>query len=165
MLLTISTTHQPATDLGYLLHKNPARLQTEELSFGKAYVFYPDASVDRCTAALLVEIDPVALVRGREPAGEGGQLEQCVNDRPYAANSFLSVAMGRTFSTAMSKIAPAWGQFYEVSGDLMDDVPSLEWKLLGHPARSTSKHFLFYLRDETFECDASDFNLSFESAI
>lgn len=102
MLLTISTTHQPATDLGYLLHKNPARLQTEELSFGKAYVFYPDASIDLCTVALLVEIDPVALVRGRGPAGEGGQLEQYVNDRPYAANSFLSVAMGRIFSTAMS---------------------------------------------------------------
>jgi 3' terminal RNA ribose 2'-O-methyltransferase Hen1 len=102
MLLTISTTHQPATDLGYLLHKNPSRLQTEELSFGKAYVFYPDASVEFCTAALLVDIDPVALVRGRGPAGEGGQLEQYVNDRPYAANSFLSVAMGRIFSTAMS---------------------------------------------------------------
>ena len=102
MLLTISTTHQPATDLGYLLHKNPARLQTEELSFGKAYVFYPDASSDICTAALLIEIDPVALVRGRGPAGEGGQLEQYVNDRPYAANSFLSVALGRIFSTAMS---------------------------------------------------------------
>ena len=59
MLLTVSTTHQPATDLGYLLHKNPARLQTEELSFGKAYVFYPEASADNfCTAALLVEIDP-----------------------------------------------------------------------------------------------------------
>jgi 3' terminal RNA ribose 2'-O-methyltransferase Hen1 len=102
MLLTVSTTHQPATDLGYLLHKNPARLQTEELSFGKAYVFYPEASVDHCTAALLVEVDPVALVRGRGPEGEGGQLEQYVNDRPYAANSFLSVAMGRIFSTAMS---------------------------------------------------------------
>jgi len=102
MLLIISTTHQPASDLGYLLHKNPARLQTEELSFGKAYVFYPEALADRCTAALLVEIDPVALVRGRGPAGEGGQLEQYVNDRPYAANSFLSVALGRIFSTAMS---------------------------------------------------------------
>jgi 3' terminal RNA ribose 2'-O-methyltransferase Hen1 len=102
MLLTISTSHQPATDLGYLLHKNPARLQTEELSFGTGYVFYPEASTEHCTAALLIEIDPVALVRGRGPAGEGGQLEQYVNDRPYAANSFLSVAMGRMFSTAMS---------------------------------------------------------------
>jgi 3' terminal RNA ribose 2'-O-methyltransferase Hen1 len=102
MLLTISTCHQPATDLGYLLHKNPGRLQTEELPFGTGYVFYPEASTERCTAALLIEIDPVAMVRGRGPSGEGGQLEQYVNDRPYAANSFLSVAMGRMFTTAMS---------------------------------------------------------------
>lgn len=102
MLLTISTAYEPATDLGYLLHKNPARVQTEELSFGRAHVFYPDASPSLCTVALLVEIDPVALVRGRGPAGEGGQLDQYVNDRPYAANSFLSVAMGRLFTTAMS---------------------------------------------------------------
>jgi RNA repair, ligase-Pnkp-associating, region of Hen1 len=65
-------------------------------------VFYPEATAERCTAALLVEIDPVGLVRGRGPAGEGGQLEQYVNDRPYAANSFLSVALGRLFTTAMS---------------------------------------------------------------
>jgi hypothetical protein len=42
MLLTISTTHRPATDLGYLLHRNPARLQTEDPSFGTGYVLYPD---------------------------------------------------------------------------------------------------------------------------
>lgn len=102
MLLTISTLHEPATDLGYLLHKNPARVQTDELSFGKAHVFYPDASPSLCTVALLLEMDPVALVRGRGAAGEGGQLDQYVNDRPYAANSFLSVAMGRLFTTAMS---------------------------------------------------------------
>ena len=102
MLVTISTAYEPATDLGYLLHKHPARVQTEELPFGKAHVFYPDASPSLCTAALLVEIDTVALVRGRGPAGEGGQLDQYVNDRPYAANSFLSVAMGRLFTTAMS---------------------------------------------------------------
>ena len=76
MLLTISTTYCPATDLGYLLHKNPARLQTEELAFGKAHVFYPEADRNRCTVALMIEVDPVALVRGRRgPAGEGGQLE------------------------------------------------------------------------------------------
>jgi 3' terminal RNA ribose 2'-O-methyltransferase Hen1 len=103
MLLTITTTHSPATDLGYLLHKNPARLQTEELSFGKAHVFYPEADAERCTAAILIEVDPIALVRGRQgPAGERGQLQQYVNDRPYAANSFLSVALGRLFSTALS---------------------------------------------------------------
>ena len=102
MLLTISTTHQPASDLGYLLHKNPARVQTEELSFGKAHVFYPEASEDLCTAALLLEVDPIALVRNnRGPAGEGGQLQQYVNDRPYGANSFLSVAIGRLFASAL----------------------------------------------------------------
>jgi 3' terminal RNA ribose 2'-O-methyltransferase Hen1 len=102
MLLTLTTTHQPATDLGYLLHKNPARMHTEELSFGKAHVFYPEADASRCTVAVLLEVDPVALVRGRRgPAGEGGQLQQYVNDRPYAANSFLSVALGRMFTTAM----------------------------------------------------------------
>ena len=63
MLLTISTTHQPATDLGYLLHKNPARVQPFDLSFGRAHVFYPEAT-ERCTAALLLEIDPVGWCAG-----------------------------------------------------------------------------------------------------
>jgi hypothetical protein len=98
MLLTISTTHKPATDLGFLLHKNPAPLQSEELSFGTVYVFYPEATDERCPVALLVEIDPIGLVRGRRgPAGEAGQLQQYVNDRPYTANSFLSVAIGGVF--------------------------------------------------------------------
>ena len=44
MLLTLSTTHHPATDLGYLLHKNPARVQAFDLSFGRAHVFYPQAT-------------------------------------------------------------------------------------------------------------------------
>jgi 3' terminal RNA ribose 2'-O-methyltransferase Hen1 len=99
MLLTISTTHRPATDLGYLLHKNPARLQTFDLAFGNAHVFYPEADEDRCTAALLLEIDPVGLVRGRQ--GDGG-LDQYVNDRPYAASSHLSVAISKIYGTALS---------------------------------------------------------------
>jgi len=103
MLLSLTTTHEPATDLGYLLHKNPSRLQTEDMSFGKTYVFYPEATFNRCTVAVLLEVDPVGLVRGRQgPAGEGGQLQQYVNDRPYCANSFMSVALGRVFATAMS---------------------------------------------------------------
>lgn len=103
MLLTITTTHQPATDLGYLLHKNPARPQAFSLSFGKAHVFYPEASDGRCTAALLLDIDPVGLVRGRRgPAGENRQLEHYVNDRPYVASSFLSVALAQVFREAMA---------------------------------------------------------------
>jgi hypothetical protein len=84
MLLTITTTHQPATDLGYLLYKNPSKFQTFDLTFGKAHVFYPEASADRCTAALLMDVDPVGLVRKR---GDDFALQQYVNDRPYAAAS------------------------------------------------------------------------------
>jgi 3' terminal RNA ribose 2'-O-methyltransferase Hen1 len=103
MLLTISTTHRPATDLGFLLHKNPARAQSFDLSFGRAHVVYPEASDERCTAALILDIDPVGLVRGRRgPAGEGGLLTQYVNDRPYVASSFLSVALSNVFASAMA---------------------------------------------------------------
>jgi 3' terminal RNA ribose 2'-O-methyltransferase Hen1 len=103
MLLTLTTSHRPATDLGYLLRKNPARAQQFELAFGVAHVFYPEASDDRCTAALLLEVDPVGLVRNRRgPAGEGFSLQQYVNDRPYAASSFLSVAIAQVFGSALS---------------------------------------------------------------
>lgn len=103
MLLTITNTKPPATDLGYLLHKNPSRIQSFELAFGKAHVFYTEASADRCTAALLLDIDPVRLVRRpKESPGAAGTLEQYVNDRPYVASSFLSVAIGRVFGSAMA---------------------------------------------------------------
>ncbi len=100
MLLTISTTHQPATDLGYLLHKNPGRLHDKTLPFGTALMCYPEAGADRCTFALTVDVDPIALVRGK--GAGGGMLDQYVNDRPYAASSFLSVAMARSLGTAFS---------------------------------------------------------------
>lgn len=100
MLLTITTTHTPATDMGYLLAKNPARAQSFPLSFGQAHVFYPEAEENRCTAALLLDIDPVGLVRGRGAGGEG-LLDQYVNDRPYVASSFLSVAIAEIFGTAL----------------------------------------------------------------
>src|SRR3974390_2095224 len=103
MLLTITTTHQPATDWGYLLHKNPSRLHSFELSFGKAHVFYPEATDERCTAALLLDVDPVGLVRNRRgPAGEGRSLEQYVNDRPYVSSSFLSVAIAEVLGSALA---------------------------------------------------------------
>lgn len=103
MLLTLTTTHRPATDLGYLLRKNPSRPQSFDLTFGKAHVFYPEANEDRCTAALLVEVDPVGLVRKRRgPSGEGGLLDHYVNDRPYAASSFLSVAVAEVWGSALS---------------------------------------------------------------
>jgi 3' terminal RNA ribose 2'-O-methyltransferase Hen1 len=101
VLLTIATTHRPATDLGFLLHKHPDRLQTFPVPFGKAHVFYPQASAERCVAALMLDIDPVGLVRRGRGAG-GFALAEYVNDRPYVASSFLSVALVNVFKSAMA---------------------------------------------------------------
>ena len=102
MLLTITTTHQPATDLGFLLHKHPGRFQSYDLSFGQAHVFYPEATDERCAACLLLDVDPVGLVRGKGTDGGGGALlAQYVNDRPYAASSFLSVAIAQVYGSAL----------------------------------------------------------------
>ena len=99
MLLTISTTHQPATDLGYLLAKHPDRHQSFELPFGTASVFYPEASEERCTAALLLNIDQVGLTRSKKP-GAPAQQDHYVNDRAYAASSHLALALNKVFRSA-----------------------------------------------------------------
>jgi 3' terminal RNA ribose 2'-O-methyltransferase Hen1 len=129
MLLTITNTKPPATDLGYLLHKNPGRWQSFELAFGKAHVFYPEVSSDRCTAALLLDVDPVGLVRKRRgPGDESGTLDQYVNDRPYVASSFLSVAISRVLGSALagtSKQRP----------ELAEDALPLEAKISVLPCR------------------------------
>ena len=98
MLLTITTTHRPATDLGYLLHKNPAKAQSFDLSVGKAHIFYPEANEERCTVALLIDINPVTLARTSRRAS----LRQYVNDRAYVASSFMSTALLKVFGSAMS---------------------------------------------------------------
>ncbi|HET6574123.1 MAG TPA: 3' terminal RNA ribose 2'-O-methyltransferase Hen1 [Fimbriiglobus sp.] len=100
MLLTITTTHRPATDLGFLLHKHPDKFQSFDLSFGKAHVYYPEAGDDRCSACLLLDVDAVGMVRGRNP-DQSFLLAQYVNDRPYAASSFLSVAISQVLGSAM----------------------------------------------------------------
>jgi 3' terminal RNA ribose 2'-O-methyltransferase Hen1 len=106
VLLTITTTRAPATDLGFLLHKHPDRPQTFTVAAGQAHVFYPEATPERCTAALLLEVDPVGLVRGRKGPDKGPDsgtvLGQYVNDRPYAASSMLAVAIKEAFRTALT---------------------------------------------------------------
>ena len=101
MLLTISTKHHPATDLGFLLHKHPDRLQSFDLTFGRAHVFYSDANEDSCQACLLLDVDPVRMVRGKG-RGQNSLLGHYVNDRPYVASSFMSVAISQVFRTAMA---------------------------------------------------------------
>jgi 3' terminal RNA ribose 2'-O-methyltransferase Hen1 len=103
MLLTLTAMLEPGADFGYLLGKNPARCQSFPLAFGQAHVFFPEVSSSRCTAALLLDIDPVGLVRNRRgPAGERQLLQQYVNDRPYVASSFMSVAIAQVFGSALA---------------------------------------------------------------
>src|SRR5271154_4941856 len=100
MLLTITTTTPPASDLGFLLHKHPERFQSFDLSFGKVHVYYPEVGAERCTACLLLDVDSVGLVRGKNP-DQSFLLAQYVNDRPYAASSFMSVAISQVFGSAL----------------------------------------------------------------
>jgi 3' terminal RNA ribose 2'-O-methyltransferase Hen1 len=127
MLLSITTTHSPATDLGFLLHKHPGRHQKFELSFGAAHIFYPEADAQRCTACLLLDVDPVRLVRGKGD-WKDGMLDQYVNDRPYVASSFMSVAISQVFGSALA------GRSKEKS-DLVQIPITLEARLEVLPVR------------------------------
>src|SRR5262245_12324237 len=129
MLLTITNDTHPATDLGYLLHKNPSRAKALSLPFGNAHIFYPEANSEKCTVALLLDVDPVGLVRNRRgSSGEGSALAQYVNDRPYVASSFLSVAIAKAFGTALS------GRSKERQ-ELVEKPMSLHAKLAALPCR------------------------------
>ena len=100
MLLTLTTTHRPATDLGYLLH-TPGRVHTVELPFGVARVLYTEASEERCTAVLHAEVDPIGLVRKGRDSSDSGPLVAYVNDRPFVASSMLASALTNVYGTAM----------------------------------------------------------------
>nr|WP_246400839.1 3' terminal RNA ribose 2'-O-methyltransferase Hen1 [Jiangella mangrovi] len=124
-MLTLTSTAGHASDLGYLLHKHPERVQSFELSVGVAHVFYPEATDQRCTVALLLEVDPIELVRGRRFGGDALSLAQYVNDRPYAASSMLSVALGRVFGSALKGRCDARPELVGVPLPLEVRLPSL----------------------------------------
>ena len=127
MLLTITNRTPDARDLGWLLHKHPDKVQTFELSCGVGHVFYPEVTSDCCTAALLVEVDPVGLVRKHR--GSVFSADQYVNDRPYAVSSLMSVAIGKIFGTAMAGRCNERPELEKTDLDLTCEIPVL-------PARS-----------------------------
>ncbi|MCB2412410.1 3' terminal RNA ribose 2'-O-methyltransferase Hen1 [Demequina sp. TTPB684] len=133
MILTITTTHTPATDLGFLLHKHPERAQSFDLSVGTAHVFYPEATDERCTVVLLLEVDALELARnsGRTTMDEF-TLGQYVNDRPYAASSLLASAMKRVFSTAAAGTLKS-------NQALADSAIPLEIRIPALPCRGSSE--------------------------
>jgi 3' terminal RNA ribose 2'-O-methyltransferase Hen1 len=126
MYLSVATTHHPASDLGYLLHKHPESRHEAELPFGTAYLFYPTVTDERCEAVLVLDVDPVGLVRGRAPGG--GLQDQYVNDRPYAASSLLCVAMNKLLRSAMAGAS-------KERQDLADGGLKLEARVVPLPAR------------------------------
>ncbi|MCL2000436.1 MAG: 3' terminal RNA ribose 2'-O-methyltransferase Hen1 [Planctomycetes bacterium] len=124
MLLTITYTGRNTTDLGYLLYKNPCRPQMFELNHGKAYVFYPEASDERTTAALLLDINPVDLARGKAGT-KGGGLFDYLSDRPYVSSSFMSTAISRVFGTALTGRADSRQALSDSALDLTATVSML----------------------------------------
>ena len=127
MLMTITYNGQNTEDIGFLLHKNPNRPQKFELNFGNAYVFYPELSNERTTAALLLEINPVNLARGKEGAGNYGLFDY-VNDRPYVSSSFLSTAISKVFGTALNGRADSHQDLSDSSLDLEATITMLPCK-------------------------------------
>lgn len=129
MLLRIATTHPPATDLGYLLHKHPDRVQSFDVSFGKVHVFYPEAREERCEFAMLLDVDAVGLTRGQGRRSKGDRtLAQYVNDRPYVTSSFMSVAIAQVLSTALAGRS-------KTHAELADSLIDLEAFLSSLPSR------------------------------
>ena len=124
VLLTLSTTHKPATDLGFLLHKHPDRVQRFSLPFGEAVVFYPEAGPDRCSATLLLEIDPVGLVR-RASGGGQRSLFDYVHDRPYVASSFMCVALTTVFKSAMRGVCEPRPELAATAIPLTAELPAV----------------------------------------
>ncbi len=139
------------TNLGYLLHKNPAHTHSFEMPFGRAHVFYPELSESRSRAALLLDVDPVALVRGRSHSAENS-LHQYVNDRPYAASSFLSVAMARVLGSAMN------GRSKERQ-ELAETPVSFEAMITAVPCRGESDLLTRLFEPLGYQVEAKHYNL------
>ena len=154
MLFTITYTGQNTTDLGYLLFKNPYRPQVFELNHGKAYVFYPEASNERTTAALLLDIAPIDLARGKV-GSSGGGLFDYVNDRPYASSSFMSTAISRVFGTAMSGRADAHQELSDSPLNLTAVVTMLPCRGEQEKINSVFEPLGYAVSCETFVSDES----------
>ncbi|GAB2831675.1 3' terminal RNA ribose 2'-O-methyltransferase Hen1 [Microbacterium insulae] len=130
MLITL--TYEPghdsgvdATALGFLLHKHPAKVQTFTAPVGDIHVFYPEATAERCTIAVLLEVDPVGLVRNKRFRGDAGALGHYVNDRPYVSSSMLAVALATVFRTAMTGRSDTYPELAAAALPLRIELPAV----------------------------------------
>lgn len=126
MLVTVTytpTDGQDATALGFLIYKHPAKVQTFSAPVGDIHVFYPEATPERCTVAMMLEVDPIALVRNKRFRGDAGALGHYVNDRPYVASSMLAVAIGTVFRTAMTGRSDSYPELAASALPLRIEIP------------------------------------------
>ncbi|WP_030148917.1 3' terminal RNA ribose 2'-O-methyltransferase Hen1 [Mycetocola saprophilus] len=125
MYLSITLTGSHASGLNHLLHKHPDRVHRREKNGSTATVFTPVFEPDRVTVGLLLEVDPIGLVRGQGAARDSFTLGQYVNDRPYAANSLLAVALRQSFSTAFAGNSTARADIVDIPLPLRFEIPAL----------------------------------------
>ncbi|MFZ4843620.1 methyltransferase domain-containing protein [Mycetocola saprophilus] len=125
MYLSITLTGSHASGLNHLLHKHPDRVHRREKNGSTATVFTPVFEPDRATVGLLLEVDPIGLVRGQGAARDSFTLGQYVNDRPYAANSLLAVALRQSFSTAFAGNSTARADIVDIPLPLRFEIPAL----------------------------------------
>ncbi|MCL2670578.1 MAG: 3' terminal RNA ribose 2'-O-methyltransferase Hen1 [Clostridiales bacterium] len=154
MLLTITYTGQNTAELGYLLYKNPNRAQVFELNHGRAYVFYPEVTFERTTAALLLDLDPIDLARGKV-GSTGGGLFDYVNDRPYVSSSFLSTAISKVFGTAITGRADAHQALSDTPIDLTATLTMLPCRGEQGKLHSVFEPLGYAVSYETFISDES----------
>ncbi|WP_037105749.1 3' terminal RNA ribose 2'-O-methyltransferase Hen1 [Rhodococcoides fascians] len=130
MLLTMTadatTDFTDTTDLGFLLHKHPDKVQTFGLSVGSATVFYPDASAESTCVAVVLDVDPVELGKTLPKYSPSEfALGRYVNDRPYAGASLLAVALSRVFKQAMAGTCTARPELPNLELALSINLPSV----------------------------------------
>lgn len=136
MFLSLTLTGPDAPVLGHLLHKHPDRVQTFTLPVGDATVFYPESTPQRVRAALLLEVDPIGMVKRRLKSRDGLAPGDYVTDRPYAASSMLAVALGRVFNTALNGRSDSYPELAAAALPLEIRVPAVPARPAASGARS-----------------------------
>ncbi len=111
---------------------------------------YEEVTVSGTTVRMTFFLNPWAYEAEED---EKGRLtfEQCSRWRLGPTNDHGWYAGQCRYS----KVVPAWGEFYELFGEDDQRLTPTDWYELAS-LESQKRHFLFYLRSNTFECFAAE---------
>ena len=80
----------------------------------------------------------------------------------YCSKYSLNTCNDEGYYCGQYRIKPdelLWGEFYEITGGLNKDLPK---PVIVHSNDNKEKrHFIFFFKDETFECLADDYEIEF----